>query len=435
MSLNCGDQNNAPGVSRYASESSLTSLDSDVDTAVGGNHEEWVPLEPPTTDSKHVLLTVWKSQGYQVVLKFTVKFVKSLAYKPVKWLGYAAWCLHGFDGTIVDNEGRRVHLETKNLAPGMHYYFKPSRNETRAHEISATINSKPMLAHCDATSSETTMSNISAYSFNIDVKARDGGCVFTSYPPESSHASHLIPKWIGDHVLIELQRFRGAFLAHKVDEMESISDRRNGITLTETIDYHFNANDLSILATPNPYIECNDLKEADPKHVKEVSRKRKKEVIRKRKRKEEEEEEKEEEEEEEEKEEKERQHFPRGRQYTLHWFDWSLGTSYGREIDAAHCARAAFHEHMSNNELPLPNVCHYRYAVALLINCLDDSATVLPPGATDRHEDEGDDEGDYEEQERVQGREAGNEQLALQVQSMFNFQHQALARTSENEQC
>ncbi|THU79655.1 hypothetical protein K435DRAFT_810533 [Dendrothele bispora CBS 962.96] len=498
MTSYCDNQNHAQGVGRYTSESSLTGLsDSTVDTVVGGNHEEWVPLQPPTTDSEHILLTAWRSQPYRVVMKFTVEFVEALAYRPVKWLGYAAWCLHGFDGIIVDNKGCSVDVESEKLAPGMHYYFKP-RNETaaRAYHISTTMKYKRMLARVDGASSKTTTSNIGSSDFSADVKARDGGCVFSSHHPKECHASHLLPRRHGERMLTELQRFREEFITHGVGEMENINDRRNGITLWGSIHTHFDDNSLSILATPNPYIEYEDLRQADPTHAMEMAREQRgyreqttnePNVAQP----------------------KERQDFPPRRQYILHWFDWSQGTQRVREDEITHRARAAFHEHTSDDKLPLPNVCHYRYAVALMNNCVDNSVTTIPPEATDQHEDDGDHDGDYdgdyeeqqeeeeEEEEREESgsrkrkntsgksapsrrsrtqlrrnpgkqrvgmeavgwrkrssreaqansstrlncsdvcqpqgtpmardREAGNKRLALQVQSMFNFQHRALA--------
>jgi hypothetical protein len=99
--------------------------------AGGNNYDDprdeqgWVPLSPPNTDDNHVLLTVWRKNQCQVVLNFTVKFVENLAHRPVKWLTYAAWCMHGYDGVIVDNKGDKVGLDER-LVSGMHYYFKPS---------------------------------------------------------------------------------------------------------------------------------------------------------------------------------------------------------------------------------------------------------------------------------------------------------------------
>jgi hypothetical protein len=87
--------------------------------------EERRANSPPTTDNDHVLLTVWRENKHQVVLKFTVEFVETLAHRPVKWLAYAAWCLHGCDGVIVDSNGEDVGLD-KELVRGMHYCFKPS---------------------------------------------------------------------------------------------------------------------------------------------------------------------------------------------------------------------------------------------------------------------------------------------------------------------
>jgi hypothetical protein len=191
---------------------SLVSNDSYLNTMVGGDNYEdprdekgWVPLSPLDTDNDHVLLTVWREKQDQVVLKFTVEFVETLAYKPVKWLAYAAWCLHGYDGAIVDNKGEDVGLD-QGLVRGMHYYFKPSTHSpsenSRTFKISNTFVCQKVLAFRDAATSATSAtsrtSDPQAHTFSSDVKKRDGGCIFTARPLDMCHAAYLIPKQTAD---------------------------------------------------------------------------------------------------------------------------------------------------------------------------------------------------------------------------------------------
>ncbi|KAJ7125904.1 hypothetical protein C8R44DRAFT_913091 [Mycena epipterygia] len=170
--------------------------------------------------------------------------------RPIKWLRYLGWCIHGQPGWLSTTPGGpEVVGDTSQtwIITTLIWHIVPAR----FIDVNASD---------DRTSNSSQHSQRSA-AFRQDVINRDVACIVTEAPPNDCTACHILPHSKGDEYISSLSSLRA-------DQEESpvveIGDIRNGLLLFNGLHRPFGDGEIAFLFTPNPYLLPDDISSHAP---------------------------------------------------------------------------------------------------------------------------------------------------------------------------
>ncbi|KAJ7140310.1 hypothetical protein C8R43DRAFT_1018296 [Mycena crocata] len=190
-------------------------------------------------------LYITVSSTWTLFLDIPVNEALRLSTRPVKWLRFLGWCIHGQPGHLTALDGSPVDED-----PGFGgfldcYYYKSSL--------------PPLFIDVDAiddrTSSASNLTQRRA-DFCEDVINRDGTCIITGDAPVNCTACHILPHAKGDSYVQNLMGHRGIQDMARVLE---IDDVRNGLLLSNGLHRPFGTGEIAFLLTPNLYLLPDDV--------------------------------------------------------------------------------------------------------------------------------------------------------------------------------
>ncbi|KAJ7085821.1 hypothetical protein B0H15DRAFT_846503 [Mycena belliarum] len=170
-----------------------------------------------------------------------------LSNRPVKWLRYMAWCIHGQPGRLTAFDGSQVD-EEQGLAGLLQSYYYVSAFPPCFIDVNAIDDRTSDASGCDLTRRRAH--------FRDDVIDRDGTCIITGDAPLNCTACHILPHAKGDNYMRSLMDHRGIQGPARVDK---IDDVRNGILLCNGLPRPFGAGEVAFLLTPSLYLAPDDI--------------------------------------------------------------------------------------------------------------------------------------------------------------------------------
>ncbi|KAJ7893602.1 hypothetical protein B0H14DRAFT_2684349 [Mycena olivaceomarginata] len=178
---------------------------------------------------------------WTMFLEIPVLEALRLATRPLKWLRYMGWCIHGQPGQLAaTSDGSQVD-EDPGLGGFLQCYYYVSSFPPRFIDVNAID---------DRTSDASDLTQRRA-DFRDEVISRDGNCIITGDAPLNCMACHILPHAKGDSYMRSLMDFRGIVGPARVVE---IGDVRNGILLCNGLHRPFGAGE-----TPNLYLATDDI--------------------------------------------------------------------------------------------------------------------------------------------------------------------------------
>ncbi|KAJ7484543.1 hypothetical protein FB451DRAFT_87174 [Mycena latifolia] len=196
------------------------------------------------------------------VVSIPVDDLTRLSAKPMKWLRFLGWAIHGttgyvsetFNGSPVDDGLSSGAIRANPAILKTDYYYL-STGLARFVDVRG-------LRDCTTTAQHGKGQGIRFFKYLL--LRRDKGCFFRRWarmyryiPPEFLVAMHIIPHSKGDYIEV-LQNVRGVPHAER---LSGIDDPRNGLSVYMSTHIGFGHNILACLLVPNIYMSREDVEE------------------------------------------------------------------------------------------------------------------------------------------------------------------------------
>ncbi|KAI0266161.1 hypothetical protein BC834DRAFT_843212 [Gloeopeniophorella convolvens] len=210
-------------------------------------------------DSGHVWLILHKSTSSSpgFYLDLEIDFVKTLCHKPIKYLKYLACCILGLRGEVFLNDSEQEVGGEEELCARSLYFFRPDANDSDALG--------PQAIGMDAIKEQSSVRGTPTSTqerFKEELLERDVCCIFTGARASGVEGAHIIPfikqdEWI--QMIIQSRTPDPLHPRDNVQDLTSINDVRNGISVNATIHKLLGIREYAVLATPNYYLETGDV--------------------------------------------------------------------------------------------------------------------------------------------------------------------------------
>ncbi|KAI0266140.1 hypothetical protein BC834DRAFT_875637 [Gloeopeniophorella convolvens] len=209
-------------------------------------------------DDGHIWLILYESTSNPpgFYLDLDVTFIKTLCHKPVGYLKYLAYCILGLTGDVYLN-GMQVSDGAEPRGKSL-YLFRPDADgsdplgphsiDMEAIKVRSPFNGTP-----------TSTRN----RFKEDLIERDFHCIFTGFP--HAKGTHMIPFVKQDEWIQIIIRSRAPDPLHddNVEDLTSINDIRNGMSVNPMIHVELGNREYAVLVTPNLYLKTGDVPRAE----------------------------------------------------------------------------------------------------------------------------------------------------------------------------
>ncbi|KAI0266163.1 hypothetical protein BC834DRAFT_969666 [Gloeopeniophorella convolvens] len=210
-------------------------------------------------ESGHIWLILHKStlSSPSFYLDLEIAFVKTLCHKPIKYLKYLACCILGLRGEVFLNDSEQEVSGDEELREQSLYFFRPDANDSDLLG--------PQAIDMDAVGEQSSVRGtptITRDKFREELLKRDLRCVFTGTRVSMVEGAHIIPfikqdEWI--QMIIQSRTPDPLHPHDNVQDLTSINDTRNGISVTANIHQLLRIREYAVLATPNYYLETGDV--------------------------------------------------------------------------------------------------------------------------------------------------------------------------------